>query len=149
VSLAPIASFDELEVGQRFDFGTLEMTREEILDFGRRFDPQPFHVDEDAAAEGPFGGLIASGLHTLSASFAQMIRTGLLAKISMGGAGMEIAWPAPVRPGDVLRVSGLVEELTPSRSRPDRGVAKLRFMAYRVADGAKVLDVLGTVFLKR
>ncbi len=149
MTLAPIASFDELSVGQRFEFGTLEMTREEILDFGRRFDPQPFHVDEDAAAEGPFGGLIASGLHTLSASFAQMIRTGLLAKISMGGAGMEIAWPAPVRPGDVLRVSGLVEELTPSRSRPDRGVAKLRFMAHRVADGAKVLDVLGTVFLKR
>ncbi len=149
MSLAPIASFDELSVGQRFEFGTLEMTRDEILDFGRRFDPQPFHVDEAAAAEGPFGGLIASGLHTLSASFAQMIRTGLLAKVSMGGAGMEIAWPAPVRPGDVLRVSGLVEELTPSRSKPDRGVAKLRFTAHRVSDGAKVLDVLGTVFLKR
>ena len=149
MSLAPIASFDELSVGQHFDFGTLEMTREEILDFGRRYDPQPFHVDEDAAAEGPFGGLIASGLHTLSASFAQMIRTGLLAKISMGGAGMEITWPAPVRPGDVLRVSGLVEELTPSRSKPDRGVAKLRFTAHRIPDGAKVLDVLGTVFLKR
>ncbi len=149
MTLAPIASFDELSVGQRFEFGTLEMTRDEILDFGRRFDPQPFHVDEAAAAEGPFGELIASGLHTLSASFAQMIRTGLLAKVSMGGAGMEIAWPAPVRPGDVLRVSGLVEELTPSRSKPDRGVAKLRFTAHRVSDGAKVLDVLGTVFLKR
>ncbi|MBL6079439.1 MaoC family dehydratase [Belnapia sp. T18] len=149
MSLAPIASFDELSVGQRFDFGTLEMTRDEILDFGRRFDPQPFHVDEAAAAEGPFGGLIASGLHTLSAAFATMIRTGVLAKVSLGGAGMEIAWPAPVRPGDVLHVTGVVEELTPSRSKPDRGVAKLRFTAQRVADGAKVLDVLGTVFLKR
>ncbi|WP_201445578.1 MaoC family dehydratase [Belnapia sp. F-4-1] len=149
MSLAPIASFDELSVGQRFDFGTLEMTRDEILDFGRRFDPQPFHVDEAAAEEGPFGGLIASGLHTLSASFATMIRTGVLAKVSMGGAGMEIAWPAPVRPGDTLHVTGVVEELTPSRSKPDRGVAKLRFTAHRVADGAKVLDVLGTVILRR
>ncbi len=149
MSIRPISSFDELAVGQRFDFGTLEMTREDILDFGRRFDPQPFHVDEEAAAEGPFGGLIASGLHTLSASFATMIRTGLLAKVSMGGAGMEIAWPAPVRPGDVLDVTGVVEELTPSRSKPDRGVAKLRFTAHRLGDGVKVLDVLGTVFLRR
>lgn len=149
MSIRPISSFDELAVGQRFDFGTLEMTREDILDFGRRFDPQPFHVDEEAAADGPFGGLIASGLHTLSASFATMIRTGLLAKVSMGGAGMEIAWPAPVRPGDVLDVTGVVEELTPSRSKPDRGVAKLRFTAHRLGDGVKVLDVLGTVFLRR
>jgi acyl dehydratase len=149
MSLAPIGSFDELSVGQRFDFGTLAMTREEILDFGHRFDPQPFHVDEAAAEAGPFGGLIASGLHTLSASFATMIRTGLLAKVSLGGAGMEIAWPAPVRPGDVLHVTGVVEELTPSRSKPDRGVARLRFTAHRADDGAKVLDVLGTVFLKR
>ncbi|MBL6455021.1 MaoC family dehydratase [Belnapia sp. T6] len=149
MSLRPISSFDELSVGQRFAFGTLEMTREEILEFGQRYDPQPFHVDEAAAAEGPFGGLIASGLHTLSASFATMIRTGIMAKVSLGGAGMEIAWPAPVRPGDVLQVTGVVEELTPSRSKPDRGVAKLRFTAHRVGDGAKVLDVLGTVFLKR
>ncbi|SDB08135.1 MaoC family dehydratase [Belnapia rosea] len=149
MSLAPIASFDELSVGQRFEFGTVEMTRADILDFGRRFDPQPFHVDEAAAAEGPFGGLIASGLHTLSAVFGHMIESGIMAKVSLGGAGMEIAWPAPVRPGDVLRVSAVVEALAPSRSKPDRGIAKLRFTGERVSDGVKVLDVLTTVFLRR
>ena len=145
----PIESFDDLSVGQGFDFGTLVMTRAEILDYARRFDPQPFHVDEAAAADGPFGGLVASGLHTLSASFAQMIRSGFVARISLGGAGMEISWPAPVRPGDVLRVTGRVEQLTPSRSKPDRGMAKFRFRGTRESDGAEVLSVLATIFLKR
>lgn len=145
----PIESFDALTVGQEFDFGSLVMTREEILEFGHRFDPQPMHVDEAAAAEGPFGGLIASGLHTLSACFALMIRTGVIAKTSLGGAGMEVAWPAPVRPGDALRVTGRVEQLTPSRSKPDRGIARLRFTGTRVADAVVVLDVLTTVILRR
>ena len=145
----PIESFDALTVGQEFDFGFLVMTREEILEFGERFDPQPMHVDEAAAAEGPFGGLIASGLHTLSACFALMIRTGVIARTSLGGAGMEVAWPAPVRPGDELRVTGRVEQLTPSRSKPDRGIAKLRFTGTRVADAVVVLDVLTTVILRR
>ena len=145
----PIESFDALVVGQAFDFGQLVMTREEILEFGERFDPQPMHVDEAAAAEGPFGGLIASGLHTLSACFALMIRTGVIAKTSLGGAGMEVAWPAPVRPGDALRVTGRVAQLTPSRSKPDRGIARLRFTGTRVADAVVVLDVLTTVILRR
>ncbi|MDN3565739.1 MaoC/PaaZ C-terminal domain-containing protein [Paeniroseomonas aquatica] len=144
-----IESFDALTVGQEFDFGSLVMTREEILDFGHRFDPQPMHVDEAAAAAGPFGGLIASGLHTLSACFSLMIRTGVIAKTSLGGAGMEVAWPAPVRPGDVLQVTGRVEQLTPSRSKPDRGIAKLRFTGTRRGDAVVVLDVLTTVILRR
>ena len=106
-------------------------------------------MDEAAAAEGPFGGLIASGLHTLSACFALMIRTGVMAKVSLGGAGMEVGWPAPVRPGDQLHVTGVIESLMPSRSKPDRGVAKLRFTGRRVADGVEVIGVLTTVILKR
>jgi acyl dehydratase len=145
----PIRSFDDLTPGQRFEFGTLVMTEEEILDFAGRYDPQPFHVDAAAAAEGPFGGLIASGLHTLSAVFGHMIRTGVMAKVSLGGAGMEVSWPAPVRPGDTLAVTGVIESLTPSRSKPDRGVAQFRFSGTRVADGAVVLVVLATVFLRR
>ncbi len=147
--MQPIESFDDLTVGQAFDFGTLVMTQDEILEFANRYDPQPFHVDAAAAAGGPFGGLIASGLHTLSAVFGHMIRTGVLAKVSLGGAGMEVAWPAPVRPGDTLAVTGVIESLTPSRSKPDRGVAKFRFTGTRVADGAEVLVVLATVFLRR
>jgi acyl dehydratase len=145
----PIRSFDDLVVGQEFAFGSMAMPLEEILDFARRYDPQPFHVDADRAAAGPFGGIIASGLHTLSAVFGHMLRSGVMEQVSMGGAGMELRWPAPVRPGDEIAVTGRVEELTASRSKPDRGVARFRYTGTRTSDGAVVLDVLATHILKR
>jgi acyl dehydratase len=145
----PIRSFDELSVGQEFAFGTMVMPLEEILDFARRYDPQPFHVDPERAAAGPFGGIIASGLHTLAAAFGHMLRTGIMEQVSMGGAGMELRWPAPVRPGDEIAVTARVEELTPSRSKPDRGVARFRYTGTRTSDGAVVLEVTATHILKR
>ncbi len=145
----PLRSFDELSVGQEFDFGSFEMPLEEVLDFARRFDPQPFHVDEEAARQGPFGGLIASGLHTLSAAFGHMIRSGMFREVSMGGGGVDLRWPAPVRPGDAIRMTARVEELTPSRSRPQMGIARFRYTGTRVADGVVVLEMLSTHFLKR
>ena len=98
----PIRSFDELSVGQEFAFEPLVMPLEEMLDFARRFDPQPFHLDPARAAAGPFGGIIASGMHTLAAAFGHMLRTGIMEQVSMGGAGMELRWPNPVRPGDEI-----------------------------------------------
>jgi acyl dehydratase len=145
----PIRSLDELSVGQEFDFGNMVMPLEEMLDFARRYDPQPFHVDPGRAAAGPFGGIIASGMLTLAAAFGHMIRTGFLEQVSMGGAGMELRWPAPVRPGDEIAVTARVEELIPSRSKPDRGVAKFRYTGTRTSDGAVVLEVLATQILKR
>jgi acyl dehydratase len=145
----PIRSLDELSVGQEFDFGSMVMPLEEMLDFARRYDPQPFHVDPGRAAAGPFGGIIASGMLTLAAAFGHMIRTGFLEQVSMGGAGMELRWPAPVRPGDEIAVTARVEELIPSRSKPDRGVAKFRYTGTRTSDGAVVLEVLATQILKR
>jgi acyl dehydratase len=147
--MQPIRSFDELSVGQVFDFGRMTMPREEILDFARRWDPQPFHRDEAEAEAGPFGGLIASGLHTLSAAFGHMIRTGFVERVSMGGAGMDVRWPAPVRPGDEIALAARVEELTPSRSRPDRGTVRMRYTGTRAADGAVVLEVLATHIFRR
>lgn len=147
--MQPLRSFDELSVGQVFEFGAMTITREEILDFARRWDPQPFHRDEAEAAEGPFGGLIASGLHTLSAAFGHMIRTGWVEGVSMGGAGMDVRWPAPVRPGDEIALTARVEELSPSRSRPDRGTVRMRYTGTRAADGAVVLEVLATHILRR
>lgn len=147
--MRPIDSFDDLTIGQEFDFGSMAMPLEEILEFARTYDPQPFHTDPDAAAESVFGGIIASGLHTLSAAFGHMLRSGIMAQVSMGGTGMDIRWPAPVRPGDRIALSARVEELVPSRSRPDRGVAKFRYTGRRLSDGVVVLDVLGTHFLKR
>lgn len=144
-----IRSFDELSVGQELQFGSLVLTEAAILDYARQWDPQPFHTDPEAAAAGPFGGLIASGLHTLSAAFGHILHTRVMERVSMGGAGLDVRWPNPVRPGDAIAIAVRVEELTPSRSRPDRGTAKLRIIGTREGDGAVVLDVLGTHILRR
>ncbi|MCB4824322.1 MaoC/PaaZ C-terminal domain-containing protein [Roseicella aerolata] len=145
----PLRSFDELALGQEFDFGSFRMELAEILDFARRYDPQPFHTDEAAAKAGIFGGIIASGLHTQAAAFGHIIRTGWVERVSLGGTEQVVRWPAPVRPGDEIALSARVEELIPSRSKPDRGVARIRYTGRRVADGVTVLDILGTHFLKR
>jgi acyl dehydratase len=147
--VTPLSSFDELSIGQEFDFGSFRMEREEILDFARRFDPQPFHMDEEAARASIFGGLIASGLHTQAAAFGHILRTGWVARVSLGGTEQVVRWPAPVRPGDEIGLTARVEDLVPSRSKPDRGVAKIRYIGRRLSDGTVVLDILGTHFLRR
>ena len=145
----PLNSFDELSVGQVLDFGRITMTREEILDFARRWDPQPFHVDEAAAKASIFGGLIASGLHTQCAVFSHIIRTGWVERVSLGGTEQVVRWNAPVRPGDEIAIAAEVQELVASRSRPDRGVVKVRYTGTRVSDGAAVIEILGTHFFRR
>jgi acyl dehydratase len=145
----PLRSFDELAIGQEFTFGSIDMPLAEILEFARRYDPQPFHIDPDRAAAGPFGGIIASGLHTQSRIFGHVIRTGWVEQVSLGGTEQLVRWLAPVRPGDVIAVTARVEALIPSRSKPDRGVAKIRYSGTRLADGVLVIDMLGTHFLKR
>ena len=142
-------SFEQLVVGEEFDFGSLVMTEAAILDFARQFDPQPFHLDPEAAKASPFGGLIASGLHTQSACFGQVIRSGIFERVSMGGSGIEVSWPAPVRPGDEIAVSARIEEVTPSRSKPDRGIVKHRITGRRVPDGQVVIEIRGTMFMRR
>lgn len=147
--MRPIESLDELTPGQEMAFGTLVMTEAEILEFARRYDPQPFHIDPERAKATIFGGLIASGLHTQAALFGHIIRTGLMEKVSIGGTEQVVRWPAPVRPGDELAIAARIEEVIPSRSKPDRGVAKIRYTGTRVADGVLVIEILGTHFLKR
>jgi acyl dehydratase len=147
--MRPLDSFDDLSVGEEFDFGTFEMTEAEILDFARRYDPQPFHIDPERAKATAFGGLIASGLHTQAAAFGHIIRTGWVEKVSLGGTEQVVRWPAPVRPGDAIALTARVEELIPSRSRPDRGVAKIRYTGRRASDGQVVIDILGTHFFRR
>jgi acyl dehydratase len=117
---------DDLRVGQRFSSGTHLVDAEEIKAFAAQFDPQPFHLD-DAAAQGTlFGGLAASGWHTAAITMRLLVETGLPLMGGIIGAGGEISWPRPTRPGDVLRVVSEIEEVTPSRSRPDRGMVRVR-----------------------
>lgn len=114
--------WEDIVPGDVIELGTYEMTREEILEFARRYDPQPFHVDEDAAGAGPFGGLVASGWHT-AAAFMRLFVDGILAgSASMGSPGIEgMRWTAPVRPGDVLTARVRVVEAYPSETAPGRG----------------------------
>jgi acyl dehydratase len=115
--------FDDLTPGRTFELGSVVVSEDDIVEFARRFDPQPFHVDPEAAADSPFGGLIASGWHTC-ALFMRLLCDGfVLQSASMGSPGMdEIRWTAPVRPGDVLTATFTVLDARASSSKPDRGV---------------------------
>jgi acyl dehydratase len=117
---------DDLHVGQHFTSRTHVIDEAQIKSFARQFDPQPFHVDEDAAKDTLFGGLAASGWHTAAITMRLLVDGGLPLVGGIVGAGGELAWPKPTRPGDTLRVESEVVEITPSRSRPDRGTATVR-----------------------
>ncbi|HVJ41634.1 MAG TPA: MaoC family dehydratase [Dongiaceae bacterium] len=117
---------EDLEIGQRFTSGTHELDAAQIQAYARQFDPQPFHLDAEAAVESLFGGLAASGWHTASITMRLLLNGGAPIAGGVIGAGGEINWPQPTRPGDVLRVESEVMAIAPSRSKPDRGLITLR-----------------------
>lgn len=117
---------DDLRVGQRTTSATFAINSEQIKAFAGQFDPQPFHLDEQAAKGLFFGGLVASGWHVAAITMRLLVDGGAPIGGGVIGAGGEISWPRPTRPGDVLRVESEVLTITPSRSRPDRGVVTLR-----------------------
>ena len=113
-------------VGQRFTSGTHAVDAAQIKAFAAQYDPQPFHLDDDAAKETLFAGLAASGWHTAAITMRLLVESGLPIAGGIIGAGGEVSWPRPTRPGDVLHVVSEIEEVTPSRSRPDRGMVTVR-----------------------
>ena len=117
---------EDLQVGQRFTSGTHQIDADQIKRFAGEFDPQPFHLDEEAAKGTLFGGLAASGWHTAAITMRLMVESGLPLAGGIIGGGGEMSWPKPTRPGDVLRVVSEIEEIKPSRSRPDRGMVRVR-----------------------
>ena len=113
--------FDDLEVGQETLFGHYDVTREEVLDFARKYDPQPFHLSDEEAAKTHFGRLAASGWHTCAMTMAVIARN-LSLQAGLGSPGVdELRWLKPVYPGDTLHVRGTIIEKTPSRSKPFMG----------------------------
>jgi acyl dehydratase len=118
--------FDDLHVGQRITSSTITVDEMAIIAFGSAFDPQPFHTDPTAARGSVFGGLIASGWHTAALSMRLLVTSAPPIAGGLVGAGGEIAWPAPTRAGDILHIDAEVIAVTPSRSRPDRGIVTLR-----------------------
>ncbi len=117
---------EDLTVGDRFQSEGHELDAEQIKAFAVLFDPQPFHTDEEAAKSTFFGGLAASGWHTASITMRLLVQSGIPLADGIIGSGGQISWPQPTRPGDVLRVESEVMEITPSRSRPDRGMVLMR-----------------------
>jgi acyl dehydratase len=115
--------FEDLEVGAETYFGSYEVTREEVLEFAGKYDPQPFHLSDEAAAKTYFGRLAASGWHTCAMTMAVLVRH--LSKDRQAGLGSpgvdELRWLKPVYPGDTLHVRGKILEKTPSRSKPEIG----------------------------
>lgn len=140
---------DDLTPGQRFTSPGLTLTEAEIIDFAWRYDPQSFHLDANAAANSPYGGLIASGFQSLAICFRLFIQSGILAESSMGSPGIdELRWLAPVRPGDTLHSDIEVQEVRPSNSKPDRGIARLKYQAINQR-GEVVLGFIVNHLLRR
>ena len=117
---------DDLHIGQRFTSGTHVVDEEQIKAFARQFDPQPFHLDNEAAKETLFSGLAASGWHTAAITARLLVEGGLPLADGIVGASVELDWPNPTRPGDSLLVESEVLDVRASRSRPDRGIITVR-----------------------
>ena len=123
-----IRYFEDFREGEALPLGPRAVTREEIVAFAAEFDPQPFHLDEEAAKSTPLGGLAASGWHTAALLMRMMCDSYLLRTASMGAPGIEaLRWLRPVRPGDTLAGTATVLSARASRNRPDMGIVRFRF----------------------
>jgi acyl dehydratase len=120
---------EDLYVGRRFTSGTYLMTESAIKTFAAEYDPQPFHLDEAAAADSVFRGLAASGWHT-SAVTMKLLVTSLPVANGVIGVGGEIAWPRPTRPGDNLHVESEIMQIVPSRSKPNQAIVTVKSTTY-------------------
>lgn len=123
--------FEDFALGDVFRAEPVSLTEAEIVEFARRYDPQPFHTDKAAAARSPFGGLIASGIQVMAASFASMIEAGFVRGGGMGSPGLdEVRWHQPTRPGDTIVMQARVTEIKNSGTRADRGYVTLVFEVF-------------------
>jgi acyl dehydratase len=141
---------EDYAVGQKFRSGRLRIDKERIKAFGAEFDPQPFHLDEDAARNTIFGGLAASGWHTAAVTMRLLVESDLKPAGGIVGAGAdEFRWPRPVRPGDELRIESEVIEVRPSKSRPDHGLIKVRTTTLNQNDEAVQIVVANLLVPRR
>ena len=121
------AFLDDFTVGEKFETGEYTVTAEEGLAFARAYDPQPFHLDANAARRSVFGGLAISGWHTTAITMRLIVESGVMRETGIIGTGIdELRWHAPVKPGDTLHVRGELIEKLRSKRRPDRGTVRFR-----------------------
>jgi acyl dehydratase len=140
---------EDFAAGQTFRSGRLKIDKERIKTFGAEFDPQSFHLDEDAARDTIFGGLAASGWNTAAVTMRLLVESDLKPAGGIVGAGFdEFRWPRPVRPADELCITSEVLEVRPSRSRPDQGLIKVRTTTLNQNDEA-VQVTIGNLMVPR
>ena len=142
--------FEDLVVGAQTDFGSYHVTREEVLDFARKYDPQPFHLSDEAAAKTHFGRIAASGWHTAAMTMAVIARAVVdQEQAGLGSPGIdELCWLKPVYPGDTLHVRGEILEKTPSRSKPEIGSFRTRTTVTN-QHGVPVMTFVSIVLIRR
>ena len=142
--------FEDLTPGARFESLGKTLSEAEILDFAFQYDPQPFHIDIEYAAAGPYGGLIASGIQTIAVALRMMVQTRVFApEIVMGSPGVEeLRWLQPVRPGDTIRSTGEILETRVSRSKPERGLVRYRLDVLNQRDDV-VMTMTSTTIVRR
>lgn len=141
--------FEDFKQGDKFVSAGLTITESAIVDFGLTWDPQPFHIDKEFAKDWAYGGLIASGLHTMCATLRLWLSLRVFQHCSMGSPGFDTTrFIRPVRPGDTIHVETEIVDIRPSESKKDRGVARIR-QTTRNQNGEDVLTMETVVFLKR
>ena len=142
--------FEDLEVGAETDFGTYEVTRDEVLEFARKYDPQPFHLSDEEAAKTHFGRIAASGWHTAAMTMAVIARHVVAhEQAGLGSPGIdELRWKKPVYPGDTLYVRGQILEKTPSRSKPEIGSFRTQTTVTN-QNGETVMTFISIVLIRR
>jgi acyl dehydratase len=142
--------FEDIEIGKETEFGSYEVTRKEVLDFARKYDPQPFHLSDEAAAKTYFGRLSASGWHTCAMTMGVIARRVVSEEqAGLGSPGIdELRWLKPVYPGDTLHVRGKIVKKTPSRSKPDIGSFRTETTVTN-QDGVPVLRFTSIVLIRR
>lgn len=142
--------FEDLEVGAETEFGTYEVAREEVLEFARKYDPQPFHLSDEEAAKTHFGRIAASGWHTAAMTMAVIARHVVdHEQAGLGSPGIdELRWKRPVYPGDTLRVRGQILEKTPSRSKPEIGSFRTQTTVTN-QNGETVMTFISIVLIRR
>ncbi|MCI0547872.1 MAG: MaoC family dehydratase [Candidatus Rokubacteria bacterium] len=147
--MSDLAYFEDVVVGETRRFGSYRVTAEEIVEFARQFDPQPFHLDEEAARPTMFGGLIASGWHTAAMLIRMVADHAIPGTASAGALGFDdLQWRVPVRPGDVLSVESVIRERAVSRRRSDRGTVKIEWRVLNQRDEV-VMSLVSLVIYRR
>lgn len=142
--------FEDFTPGRTFRTRGATLTEPQIIDFAWANDPQPFHINKQAAAASPYGGIIASGIQTLIVAFRLFYAENIMNAASMGSPGIdELKWLAPVRPDDTLRVAAEVLESRPSRSKSDRGIVRIAYTVFNQRDETVMSFITNHIFRRR